>query len=113
MINRCSNCNKKFGIFGSKYKLGIDRFCSKKCGENYQNKKHTKRNKKEFLEIKKELIEKINDSNQTKWVGIIILILFFWSGIGLIIGLILILSASERKREYNQDLVEVDYELSN
>lgn len=68
--------------------------------------------KARLLKRKKELIKKINDSNQTKWFGVIIAILFCWSIIGLIIGIIIAVSASENKRKYSQEIVEIDYKLS-
>lgn len=48
-------------------------------------------------EEKAELMQKISDHQQTMWFGIIFAILFCWTGIGLIIGLVIAIIGHELK----------------
>lgn len=67
----------------------------------------------QLIAEKKELIKKITDNNQTMWIGIIVAILFCWTVIGAIIGIIIAVIASEDKRKCNQKMVDVDFKLQN
>lgn len=100
------------------------RYKCDKCGKEFKTKteaeSHEKKckgidkdvQKEKLLEMKKGLIKKINDHNQTKVIGIIIAIFFCWTVLGLILGIILAIHGSEKKRECQQELAEVDYKLS-
>lgn len=66
---------------------------------------------RELLEEKKALIKKITDNNQTIGACIVLSILFCWTIIAPIIGIILLLKASEDKRKCKQAMVDVDFKL--
>ena len=59
-------------------------------------------------EEKKELMKGISNNNQTMWIGIIIAILFFWSGVGLNLGLIIALIGYESKKGKERELVDLE-----
>jgi uncharacterized membrane protein len=66
----------------------------------------------DLLEIKKKLIGKRSDRNQEFWIGIIALVFFFWTIIGAMIGIVLILWGWEEKRKIDQELAEIDFKLN-
>jgi hypothetical protein len=57
---------------------------------------------------KKKLIKEMGNHKQTMWIGIIIAILFFWTGIGLIGGLVMALVGYELKNKKEQKLVDFE-----
>lgn len=57
-------------------------------------------------ETKQKILKNINDHKQTMYFGIIIAILFCWTGVGLIIGLLLALLGHELKSKEEQKLWE-------
>lgn len=64
-----------------------------------------------LLNKKKELMTKINNSNQTQWAGIVIAILLFWTIIGLIIGLVIAVVGNENKSKYKKQLIDIEWKL--
>jgi uncharacterized membrane protein len=66
----------------------------------------------DLLEIKKKLIGKRSDRSQEFWIGIIALVFFFWTIIGAMIGIVLILWGWEEKRKIDQELAEIDFKLN-
>ncbi len=74
--------------------------------------KQSKKSVQKLLDEKYELEKKLRNKKIDFWAGLVLIIFFFWTGIGLILGIIFLLFGISDKEKIEKRLVKVNYELS-